>query len=122
MDSLLPELLFHILEHVSIGDSVNLVSTCRYLRDIGATFVKALVFVIYERLRSLTFMQKYQDGTEEARDVLDGRLSVVGAIARALFKLGNNYKAHSLLYDNFTTPKEISNAIIFNKTGIECFL
>ncbi|TQB71054.1 hypothetical protein MPDQ_007817 [Monascus purpureus] len=40
---------------------------CHILEDIGATFV-----------------EKYLDGTEEARDVLDGRLSVVGAITRAL--------------------------------------
>lgn len=42
MNHLPPELLCHILEYASIGDSVNLFSTCRYFRDIGATFVEVL--------------------------------------------------------------------------------
>jgi hypothetical protein len=46
MESLPSELVFHIVQNLPIGDSMNLFTTCRRLMKIGATFVKVFLHAV----------------------------------------------------------------------------
>ncbi|KAL5365085.1 hypothetical protein BJX96DRAFT_181385 [Aspergillus floccosus] len=108
MESLPREILFLILESVSIGDSVNLFSTCRYFMGLG-----------------LTFLESYLGDTEEARLVADEELTVIGAITRTLgldksIKRGRPYSIQPISSEIGNQVMCYDNLICFLQRGYIC--
>ncbi|KAI2864103.1 hypothetical protein CBS76997_11262 [Aspergillus niger] len=108
MERLPQELLFLILESISIEGSVNFFSTCRGFMKLG-----------------LSFLESYLCNTEEARLVAGGKLTVIGAITRTLsldkaLKSGRPYSIQPICSEVANQVLCYGNLICFLRPGRIC--